>query len=177
MRLCSHSPSAVPWARPLPDPHAVPRTSPRASAAMLLLLALCWGLPLCAGSPGEARSWGDTSEQVSGNLGDPGRPLGAGCCPFPLPPLGAWPLDRLLRPVLDATKGGTTPYPGTLSPLFFFVPQPSARELLYLLVTCARAWTVKFHAELCLGLQGPAEPNLLGSCYLRTFLLVFCCYF
>nr|KAF6387102.1 inter-alpha-trypsin inhibitor heavy chain 5 [Myotis myotis] len=31
---------------------------------MLLLLALCWGLPLCAGSLGEARSWGDTSEQV-----------------------------------------------------------------------------------------------------------------
>lgn len=60
-----------PPARPLPDPHAVPRTSPTASAAMLLLLALCWGLPLCAGSLGEARSWGDPSEQVSGNLGGP----------------------------------------------------------------------------------------------------------
>ncbi|KAL2761505.1 inter-alpha-trypsin inhibitor heavy chain H5 isoform 3 precursor [Daubentonia madagascariensis] len=31
---------------------------------MLLLLGLCLGLPLCAGAPGEARSWGDTSEQV-----------------------------------------------------------------------------------------------------------------
>ncbi|XP_015991889.2 inter-alpha-trypsin inhibitor heavy chain H5 isoform X2 [Rousettus aegyptiacus] len=30
---------------------------------MLLLLALCLGLPLCAGSLEEARSWGDTSEQ------------------------------------------------------------------------------------------------------------------
>uniref|UniRef100_A0A8C4MMJ5 Inter-alpha-trypsin inhibitor heavy chain 5 n=1 Tax=Equus asinus TaxID=9793 RepID=A0A8C4MMJ5_EQUAS len=29
---------------------------------MLLLLGLCLGLPLCAGSLGEARSWGDTSE-------------------------------------------------------------------------------------------------------------------
>ncbi|XP_060048117.1 inter-alpha-trypsin inhibitor heavy chain H5 [Erinaceus europaeus] len=31
---------------------------------MLLLLALCLGLPLCAGSPQEARSWGGTSQQV-----------------------------------------------------------------------------------------------------------------
>ncbi|XP_012520361.1 PREDICTED: inter-alpha-trypsin inhibitor heavy chain H5 [Propithecus coquereli] len=31
---------------------------------MLLLLGLCLGLPLCAGAQGEARSWGDTSEQV-----------------------------------------------------------------------------------------------------------------
>ncbi|XP_046534683.1 inter-alpha-trypsin inhibitor heavy chain H5 [Equus quagga] len=31
---------------------------------MLLLLGLCLGLPLCAGSLGEARSWGDTSEPV-----------------------------------------------------------------------------------------------------------------
>ncbi|XP_019593822.2 inter-alpha-trypsin inhibitor heavy chain H5 [Rhinolophus sinicus] len=31
---------------------------------MLLLLGLCLGLPLCAGSLEEAKSWGDTSEQV-----------------------------------------------------------------------------------------------------------------
>ncbi|XP_075853598.1 inter-alpha-trypsin inhibitor heavy chain H5 [Microcebus murinus] len=31
---------------------------------MLLLLGLCLGLPLCAGAHGQARSWGDTSEQV-----------------------------------------------------------------------------------------------------------------
>lgn len=38
-------------------------------------------------------------------------------------------------------------------------------------------WLAKFLAELCLPLQSPAEPNLLGSCYLRGFLLVFCCSF
>ena len=57
----------------------------RPGPAMLLLLGLCLALPLCAGSLEEAGTWGDTSEQVSGALGVPGRALGAGCGPFPPP--------------------------------------------------------------------------------------------
>lgn len=73
---------------------------------------------------------------------------------------------------LEARKGGTTPISCHIVPLLLSVPQPSAGELPHLLVTGVRVWMVIFPAELCLGLQSPVEPNLLGFCYPRRLLLV-----
>lgn len=53
--------AAVPTLKILPGPREVARSG----FAMLLLLGLCLGLPLFSESQEEARSWDDTSEQVS----------------------------------------------------------------------------------------------------------------
>lgn len=99
------------------------------SLTMFPLLGLCFALPLCAGLLEEARSWEDTSDQVSGVLGGPRWAPGAGFSVFPPPPSGAWLRDRLL----DAREGGITPMSWHIVPSSSLRPWSSAWELPHLL--------------------------------------------
>ena len=123
---------------------------------MLPLLGLYFALPLCAGLLEEARSWGDTSDQVSGVLGGPGRAPGAGCSLLPPPPSGAWLRDRLL----DAREGGITPMSWHIVPPSLLRPQCSAWELPHLLFPRGESLADKVSCRIVSALQSPAEPNL-----------------
>lgn len=92
-----------------------PREVARSGFAMLLLLGLCLGLPLFSESQEEARSWDDTSEQVSRrkNCGSPR------ICPFPPSPWAVWLLDRLeLIRRIQGSGGGGSPSSGSAPVLF-----------------------------------------------------------
>lgn len=170
VRARGGQPGAVPGAR-----RTVPCARPAASqVAMLLLLALCLGPLLCAGSLEEARSWGDTSEQVSGDVGGtqggPGSPAAVPlCCLLWCLAAGQAPLTSPGR-----RKGGPPPSPATSSVPRAPRPTPVPQLLRGSSPICwslvAGVWMVALLVELCGGPHSPAEADL-GSCNLRGFLL------
>lgn len=139
-----------------------PREVARSGFAMLLLLGLCLGLPLFSESQEEARSWDDTSEQVSRGKSCGSQRL----CPFPPSPWGLWLLDRLelICRMQGRGEGDRLPLG-----LHCFFSQSSAWGLSHLLVTCATSeWSsaptpCQILAEPYMELQSCAESNVLVS--------------
>lgn len=92
-----------------------PREVARSGFAMLLLLGLCLGLPLFSKSQEEARSWDDTSEQVSRR-----KSCGSATLFFPSISLGRMASGQAGIDPWDARNGGGgSPYSG---PAPFLLP-------------------------------------------------------